>query len=481
MLNAMKRNKRHMKDDETTIIENKLQQRIFIFVISLAAFMASLDGSIVTISLPSIAQDFNASASAVSWVLMGYLLVVASFLLVFGKLGDLKGLKKVFIIGFFIFTPGSFLCGISASLSLLIIFRVLQAIGAAMFAAITPGMVPAHLPTAMRGKALGYVSTFTGLGLAVGPIIGGFITEYWGWHWIFFINVPIGIVAIIIGMKVVPFSKGQPKKHPFDVAGAALIFFALFSLLLTLNRGPRVGWTSAPILGGLLVSIVLWIAFYVQEKRSPDPIMDLNLFHNKVFSLGNGAYLMMLLVYSGAIFILPFYFEYVKGLATDIAGMYLTVPSLMMVIVGPPAGALSDRVGSRGICSLSALMGAVAFFLLSMLGVESSSSFIFASMGLMGIAVGVFGAPMASLIMGHSAAGKEGVASSIMATVRKMGTALGVLVFEVVLVQTLFANRPEGAAHTLTVSMLVPGFHNAFLAGVICCIIALVLSLAARD
>jgi len=174
---------------------------------------------------------------------------------VFGKLGDLKGLKTVFIAGFVIFTLGSFLCGISGSISYLIIFRIIQGIGAAMFTAISPGMVPTFLPAEMRGKALGYVTTFSGLGLAVGPLIGGFISEYMTWHWIFFINVPVGIVAIFIAMKVVPFSKGVRKKFPFDVAGAALIFFALFLLLFALHKAPQLGWTSVPIIGCLFT---LW-------------------------------------------------------------------------------------------------------------------------------------------------------------------------------------------------------------------------------
>lgn len=163
---------------EKTIIVNKTWQHFFIFVLALADFMGALDATIVVISLPSIAHDFNAGTSMVSWVMIAYMLIIASFLLVFGKLGDLKGLKTVFIAGFVIFTLGSFLCGISGSISYLIIFRIIQGIGAAMFTAISPGMVPTFLPAEMRGNALGYVTTFSGLGLAVGPLIGGFISEY---------------------------------------------------------------------------------------------------------------------------------------------------------------------------------------------------------------------------------------------------------------------------------------------------------------
>ena len=460
-------------------IVNKTQQRIFISVLLLANFMGPLDGTIVIIALPSIAHDFNASTSMVAWVLLAYVLITASFKVMFGKLGDLKGLKTVFITGFVIFTLGSFLCSISESLILLILFRIIQGIGAAMFTAITPGMVPSYLPGEIRGKVLGYASATRGLGLAVGAPIGGFIAGYLSWHWIFLINVPIGIAVIYMGMKVVPFSKGEPKKFPFDAAGAALIFFALLSLIFALNKGPQLGWTSALIIGCLFASLVFWIGFYVQEKRSPDPLMDLNLLHNRVFTLGTGAYFMMYLAFSGALFALPFYLELVKGVATDISGIYLMAPAFMIVIFGTFFGALSDRIGSQGICSVSALVGCVAYFLLSMLGVESSTSFILVAMALMGISVGMFAGPMSSLILGHSPAGKVGMASGIMTTGIMMGSTLGIALFEAVFTQT--GGMPGRAAHTLAVEMFVAGFHSALLVGVVCCIIALVLSLAAKD
>nr|CAI64075.1 permease of the major facilitator superfamily [uncultured archaeon]CBH36600.1 conserved hypothetical membrane protein, major facilitator superfamily [uncultured archaeon] len=478
LMNSKRNNIRTLHQGKNIIV-NKTQQRIFISVLLLANFMGPLDGTIVIIALPSIAHDFNASTSMVAWVLIAFALIAASFKVMFGKLGDLKGLKTVFITGLVICTLGSFLCSISWSLVTLIIFRIIQAIGAAMFTAITPGMVPTYLPGEIRGKVLGYASAARGLGLALGAPIGGFIAGYLSWHWIFLINVPIGIVAIYMGTKVVPFSKGEPKKFPFDVAGAALIFFALLSLVFAINTGPQLGWTSVLIIGCLFASLVFWIGFYVQEKRSPDPLMDLNLLHNRVFTLGTGAYFMMYLAFSGALFALPFYLKLVKGVATHISGIYLMVPAVMIVIFGTFAGSLSDRVGSRGICSVSALGGCVAFFLLSMLGVESSTSFILIAMALMGIAVGTFAGPMSSLIMGHSPAGKLGMASAIMTTGIMMGSTLGVALFEAIFTQT--GGMPGRVAHTLAAGMLVPGFHSAFLVGVVCCIIALVLSLVARD
>jgi EmrB/QacA subfamily drug resistance transporter len=468
-------------EDNHPVIVDKLWQRALIFVLALAAFMGTLDVTIVTISLPTIAQDFTIGVSVVSWVIMAYMLILASFLLVFGKLGDLKGLKKIFITGFGIFTFGSFLCGVSETISWLIISRIIQATGGAMFTAISPGMVAAFLPAEIRGKALGYVTTFAGLGLAVGTPLGGFISEYLGWHWIFFINVPVGIMAIVIGMKVVPFSRGAPKKYPFDIVGAVLIFFTLLFLLFCLNRGPQLGWTSAPIISSFVAFLVLGISFLVQERRSLDPILDLSLLHNRDFTLGIGSYSIIMLMFTGALFILPFYFEYVKGVSTDIAGIYLMVPSFMMIILGPVAGALSDRYGSRGICSFSAGVGCLTFFLLSKIDVGTSVYFILSALTLGGISFGMFLAPMSSLILGHSPAAKEGVASSIMATGRMTGSALGVVIFQMVFNQTVHYGTKEGLLQVLTVEMLVLGFRNAFLAGVVCGIIALVLSLAARD
>ena len=256
------------------------EQNLVLFILALSTFMASLDSTIVNISLPAIAASFGVSLSMVSWVAMSYLLVLSGLLLAFGKLGDMKGFRKIFIAGFAVFTVGSLLCGLSFSIGSLIGSRFIQGIGAAALEAIGPAMVAIYLPREIRGKALGILATVISVGIAAGPIIGGFLTQYASWHWIFFINVPIGICAVILGIRCIPVDRVPAKSGPFDYPGAIIFFFALAALLWPVDEGLTLGWTSPAILGSFGISAVLWVLFILRETRSRDPLCDFALFRN---------------------------------------------------------------------------------------------------------------------------------------------------------------------------------------------------------
>ena len=202
-------------------------QKIILAIIAFAMFMASLDTSIVNISLPTIAEWFDTDMGLVSWVVMGYLLVLSGLMLACGRLGDIRGFRRVFIAGFAVFTAGSLLCGLATSIGLLIAFRVIQGIGAAAIEAIAPAMIAVSLPAEKRGWALGILMTIISLSIALGPILGGFITEYLGWHWVFFVNVPIGILAVALAIRYLPPDVVPPQAGRFDTSGAVLILVAL--------------------------------------------------------------------------------------------------------------------------------------------------------------------------------------------------------------------------------------------------------------
>jgi len=465
----------------TAVITDVRQQRIVLFIIAFAAFMASLDSTIVNISLPVISEYYHVDFALVSWIIMAYLLVEASFLLMFGKLGDIHGFRKIFIGGFAAFTLGSLLCGFSDTIYHLIAFRVLQGIGGAALVAVAPAMVAVFLPAEKRGWAFGILATVVSLGVAAGPILGGFLTEYLSWHWIFFINIPVGVVAVVAAYHLFPKDRVVRSAVKFDIAGSALICAALTTLLYPLNQGLILGWTSPAILGLFLLSFILWICFFVHENRCPEPLVDLKLFNNRNFNLGNCAGLLLMLSYAGSEFLLPFFFENIHGYTPSVAGLLLAVPAVALMVVGPVSGAFSDKYGSRAITSLAALLAAISFLLFSMFSVTTGIGFIIAALSLLGIAVGLFFPPNMSQILTDGGAEGEGVVSSVMMTVRNTGSVLGVALFSTIVVQVILGLAPNAAdatAGAIPLHVFVAGFHAAFIVGIILSIVTLVLSVA---
>lgn len=455
------------------------RSRLVVFIVSLGAFMGALDVTIVNIALPTISRYFDVGTATVSWVVLVYLLVLSSFLLTFGRIGDRRGFRAVYLTGFVVFVAGSLLCSVSWSIQTLIVFRIIQATGAAMLTAIGPAMVTASLPEEVRGRSLGYVATFAALGVALGPAVGGFLTAWGSWRWIFFVNVPVGILATALGIRVLPRLRPRPRPGPFDRAGAVLVFVVLASLVLALNSGEQAGWLSPPILAAFGCAAIAAVLLVVRERSHPDPIVDPAFFRSRHFVLANIAAFLVMVVYTGAIFLLPFYLELVEGFGTGTAGVILMVPSLVMMGAGPVAGALSDRAGVRPVCVAATLLCTGAFFLLSGLHAGSGLPFLLGSLALMGAGVGAFIPPNSSLILGWSPAGSRGGASSMMMTVRDMGSVFGIAVFQLVFVAALTGTG--GSPASLDPAALVPGFTAAFLAGALLALGAVAASLVARS
>jgi DHA2 family metal-tetracycline-proton antiporter-like MFS transporter len=434
------------------------EQKLVLFILALSSFMGSLDATIVNISLPAIAESFRVPINTVSWVAMSYLLVLSGFLLVFGRLGDMKGFRKIFLLGFTVFTLGSFLCGFAFSIEALIGFRLIQGIGAAALEAIGPAMVVIYLPKEMRGKALGILATVVSLGIAAGPIIGGLLTQYVSWQWIFLINVPIGICAIIMGMKCIPADNVTKKPGLFDYYGAILFFFALASFLWPVNEGLTLGWTSPAILGSFGISAVLWILFIIRETRCQDPLCDFGLFRNKNFLAAT--------------------------LAAGFAGLLLAIPAVALMIFGPLSGALSDRFGSRGLATISALFAVVTYFLISMYTQNTSILYIVLTLLCVGVALGVFFPPNMNQILGQSKKDEEGAGSSIMTTMKNVGETVGIALMGTIAIFSVVHNTgfdPKTPAADIPMGILVEGFDVAVLAAAGIVILAVILSAIAKD
>jgi MFS family permease len=353
-----------------------------------------------------------------------------------------------------------------------------------MLAALCSAIIMVTIPVASRGKALGIIAMFASLGIALGPAIGGFLTTYLSWHWIFFINVPVGVFGFYIALGTIPGINPRGRQKRFDPFGAFLIFFVLLSILYFLNQGHVIGLTSPLMLGCAGVAIVSFISFIWWERKIPYRLFDLGLFKDRDFlSLNTGA-LIVMLVFSGALFLFPFYFEMVRGLSTDMTGLVLTIPSAAIFVSGPLMGAITDRVGSRKPCIICALMLGAGCFLFTRLGAAGGNSVLVLSLVLMGFGVGGFVQSNSVQIMSYAKRDESGAVSSMMMTIRNMGSVMGVALFEMILAFGVLRQLPGSEVTSIKeipVAILVSGFSFAFMAGAIICAIAVAMIVVSRE
>lgn len=396
-----------------------------ILSVGIGTFMSSLDSSVVNVVMPVLKSEFQVSLSMVEWVVTSYLLLISSLLLTFGRLADLFGHKRVYLTGFSIFVLGSLLCSFSASIGMLIVFRVVQALGAGMMFSTGPAIITNAVPPQNRGKALSAVAIAVALGLITGPVIGGTLTTLLGWQSIFYINVPIGIVGILLVIRNIP--KDEDKKAvPFDIQGSVIIFFALLLIMLPLNITGDYNISSALFTSLLGTGILLIVFFVFFELRRKHPMLDMRLFKNRVFAASSAAALLTYMAQFIMIFLAQFYFQDLRRFTPLISGLlYMPMPIATMLIA-PVSGIISDRFDSRYISSLGSLLMATGLFLLSFLSTDTSMSYIIFSMAVTGIGFGLFQTPNNSSIMGNVPAENRGSASGTLATMRNSGMALGV-------------------------------------------------------
>ncbi len=455
----------------------KASSPLILFVVCVSIFMATLDVTIVSIALPTVSQYFNIDTGEVSWIILSYFLVVSSLLLAFGRLGDLLGFRKIFLWGIMIFTIGSFLCALAPGITEIILFRILQGTGGGIILAVGPAIISTFLPQAIRGRSIGYVITSASVGLALGPVIGGFLTVYLGWRWIFLVNVPLGVMATLIGFKSLP--RDLPRtKGSFDLLGAGLIFASLALFIYGLNQGHELGWGSRMIMGSLTLGVLFAIGFLIREGRYPEPLVDLLLFDNLSFVLPNLGALLMLLAFAGALFVLPFYMELGLGFSTVIASLFLTIASIAAAASAPIGGAIYDRLGPRLACLIASASSLLAFLLFFFPGGgEFQRIALPLALALMGIGYGMYAPPTLSVVLSQCPR-EQGLASSIMMTSRNMGVIIGIALFE-----TVFSAAAQGedSIHQASSQIIALGFHQAALLGIMASLVAFVISLMIRN
>jgi EmrB/QacA subfamily drug resistance transporter len=435
---------------------NKIDRKWWVLIaIGTGSFMSALDASVVNTILPVMRTAFNSDVAAIEWVVTVYLLVLSGLLLTFGRLGDLRGHKTIYVWGFSIFILSSILCGAAWSAPMLVIFRGLQAIGGAMLASNAPAIVTGNFPAEQRGRAFGLVSTMTYLGLTVGPSLGGWLTHAFGWRTVFYINVPVGALALALSLHFIPKDSPSERGQRFDLPGAAVFLAGLTALLLGLNKGAEWGWASPAVLGLLFGALALLFVFIQIENRSPAPMLDLSLFRIPLFSTTTiSAVLNYICVYS-ITFLLPFYLIQGRGLNPAQAGLLLTVQPVMMAISAPISGSLSDRIGSRlpGMLGMGILT--VGLFLLSRLGPDSG--FWLAALGLAvaGLGTGTFISPNTSALMGAAPRARQGIASGVQGAARNFGMVLGIGLAGAIFTTQLAQNTAEALYNGISLGFLV--------------------------
>jgi EmrB/QacA subfamily drug resistance transporter len=394
--------------------------------VGIGTFMSALDGSIVNAILPVVQQALHTDVATIQWVVVIYLLVVSGLLLSVGRLGDLRGQKPVYASGFTLFIFGSALCGLTVSPGMLIASRGVQALGAAMIFATSPAILTKTFPANQRGQALGLQATMTYLGLACGPALGGLLAETIGWRSVFYINVPIGLVALAFCLWFVPSDTVQKRRERFDWLGAGVFTCGLVALLLGLNRGHAWGWTSPGILAMTVASPVLLAVFVHLESRATSPMLDLGLFHSGLFSASTASAMLNYVCVSMVAFLVPFYLIQGRGLSPAQAGLLLTIQPLVMAVAAPLSGTVSDRVGSRWPATAGMLILAVGVWLLSQLDADSSWGLVELGLIVTGLGTGIFISPNNSALMGAAPRNRQGIAAGVLATARNVGMVLGV-------------------------------------------------------
>ena len=405
----------------------KIEQKWLVLIaIGMSTFMSALDTSVVNTVLPVITKSFDSHIATVEWVVIIYLLIVSGLLLSFGRLGDISGHRIVFLIGFSIFILSSALCGMSTSIELLVVFRGMQALGAAMLAANSPAILTKSFPDSQRGQALGLQATMTYLGLTVAPSLGGWLTDLVSWRAVFYINIPVGLFALTLAWLFIPVDGRKNSDESFDFQGALLFLAGLVALLLALNQGYAWGWTSFPIIGLFVFSALFLSIFISVERNKMNPLLDLNLFKNRVFSASVISGVLNYIAVFSILLLMPFYLLQGREFTPSQAGLLLTVQPIVMAMVAPISGSLSDRIGTRIPSVMGMLVLTLGIFLMSRLGPASSIIQIGLTLAIVGFGTGTFISPNNSAIMGAAPRERQGIAAGLLATARSTGMVLGV-------------------------------------------------------
>jgi EmrB/QacA subfamily drug resistance transporter len=396
-------------------------------ITSIALFMTTLDNLVVTMALPTIQRDLHASISGLEWTVNAYTLTFAVLLLMGAALGDRFGRKRLFLIGMVIFTAGSAAAALAPTIGWLIAARAVQGVGGAIITPLTLTLLTQAVPPERRGLALGAWGGISGLGVALGPLVGGAVVEGISWQWIFWLNVPLGLLVLPMGFARLRESRGPSLR--LDLPGVAIVTAGAFGIVWGLVRANQQGWTSPEIVASLVGGVILLAAFVAWELRTSAPMLPMRFFENRTFAAANGASLLMFFGMFGSIFLLSQYLQTVQGYSPLAAGVRTLPWTGMPMIVAPIAGALTDRIGGKPFLVAGLALQAIALaWMAAVLSPTVPYIDLVAPFALAGIGMGLFFAPVATVIMGSVRLIEAGQASGANNAIRELGGVLGVAV-----------------------------------------------------
>lgn len=419
--------------------------RLILLNVCIGQAIVGLDQRALLVALPTLTETFHTHLTTIQWTLLIYDLILIGLVITMGRLGDLFGRRRFYSLGFLLFVIGSALCGIAQSPAQLIFFRAVQAIGGSMISANGRAIASISVPREERGKALGVTSMAFHIGFITGPSLGGFLIDTVGWRWIFYINVPIGLWGAYLAWKIMAETKEEGEKVSIDFLGAFLLLVTNSLFIYAIDQLPRLGWRHPTFLLTISFSAVALALLIITELRSATPILLLHLFRDRLFSASILSLLFVALSQSAINFLLPFYLQNLMGFSPAQVGGIIVADSIIIMIMAPIAGSLSDRVGSRLLCTVGCSVIVVGQFLVASLGLHSSIIAIIFPLALWGLGWGLFNSPNQSAILGSVTRDKIGAASGMTATAARTGGALGVALASTLFTFMLSAAGMSGA------------------------------------
>jgi EmrB/QacA subfamily drug resistance transporter len=417
--------------------------------VSFGLFMIMLDNTVVNVALPSMERSLHLRVSELEWVVAGYALTFGAFMLTGGKLADLFGRRAMFVAGLGIFTAASLACGLAGSADILIGARVVQGLGAALMNPSTLSIITVTFPPRQRGTAIGVWVGVSGLALAIGPLVGGLITERVNWNWIFFINVPVGILGIAAAFAFIDESRDTSSEQRPDVGGLATSALGLFALTYALIEGNSYGWGSSRIVAAFAVAAVSIAVFLALEARQRLPMLELALFRNRTFSGANTVMLLVALAMFGVFFYVSLFMQQVLGYSPIEAGASFLPMTVLIILIAPVAGRFSDRFGSRAFAGGGMLLLAISLFLFSRQGIHSDFFGLLPGMVTGGIGMALTMTPTTAAAMASVRRDKAGVGSAVLNSMRQVGGSLGIAVMGAIVASGLSSGLRSGESHAV--------------------------------
>jgi EmrB/QacA subfamily drug resistance transporter len=442
--------------------------------VAFGLFMIMLDNTVVNVALPAMATDLGVGLSELEWIVTGYALTFASVMLTGGKLADLLGRRLIFVVGLAIFTGSSLACGLAESENVLIGARIVQGVGAALMNPATLSIIAATFPPHQRGMAIGIWAGVSALALAIGPLVGGLLTQHLSWHWIFFVNVPVGILAIVASFVLIEESKDESAEQRLDLPGLLTSGIGLFSLTYGLIEANTYGWTSGRILGAFALAVAMLVAFVLLEMRQRLPMLDLSLFRSGTFAGANLAVLLVALAMFGVFFFMSLYMQGILGYSAVQAGAAFLPMTILIILIAPIAGKVSDKVGSRSLMTVGMLLVAAQLIWFSRQDEHSSYLNLLPGLIVGGMGMALVMTPSAAAAIRALPVDKSGVGSAVLNAFRQVGGSMGIALMGAIMAHQI--GGLKGAEAFRDPERFIDGFSTTLLVGAAIAVLGAVVS-----